>query len=180
MLPPSRLAPAAIALGCAGLAMRPPGTGGALLITAAAGAIGLVTPVLPRTGAGESSSDAGTSWPAAVIIGVAAFAGVRALGSPTPGLPLTVQSLAIIATVAVAEEIFFRGLAYGWLARWGVTAAVVGSTVLFAAIHLPAYGLQTLPLNLSAGLLFGWQRWMTGGWSAAAVTHTLANVLILS
>lgn len=36
----------------------------------------------------------------------------------------------------VAEEIVFRGLIFGYLRRWGVTAAVLLSTALFAAIHL--------------------------------------------
>ena len=38
----------------------------------------------------------------------------------------------------MAEEIFFRGLIFGYLRRWGVPAAVLISTALFAALHLPA------------------------------------------
>jgi membrane protease YdiL (CAAX protease family) len=35
----------------------------------------------------------------------------------------------------VAEEIVFRGLIFGYLRRWGLPAAVLISTALFAAIH---------------------------------------------
>lgn len=35
----------------------------------------------------------------------------------------------------VAEEIIFRGLIFGYLRRWGLPAAVLVSTALFAAVH---------------------------------------------
>jgi len=35
----------------------------------------------------------------------------------------------------------------------------------------------SLPVNLAAGALFGWQRWATGRWDSAAVTHAIANLL---
>jgi membrane protease YdiL (CAAX protease family) len=44
-------------------------------------------------------------------------------------------------------------VAYGWLARWGVPVAIVGSAVLFAAVHVPLYGTEVLPVDLGAGLL---------------------------
>jgi membrane protease YdiL (CAAX protease family) len=175
---PSRLAPAAVALGCAGLALRLPGADSALVVTVAAGLIGLVTPTAPHT-AGAATSGTTSHWLMAVAIGTSAFIPARALGMSAPGLPLTVHTLTVIAVIAVTEEVFFRGLAYGWLAQWGTTTAVVGSAALFTIIHLPAYGLSTFALNGAVGLLFGWQRWSTGGWSAPAITHALANLLIL-
>jgi hypothetical protein len=39
------------------------------------------------------------------------------------------------------------------------------------------YGTSTLPINLAAGVLFGWQRWATGGWTAPAATHVFANLV---
>jgi hypothetical protein len=32
-------------------------------------------------------------------------------------------------------------------------------------------------VDLGAGLLFGWQRWASGGWAAPAITHGAANLM---
>ncbi len=88
-------------------------------------------------------------------------------------------TVAILSSVvaAIAEEIFFRRLVYGWLERWGTALAVVGSAALFALIHVPVYGPGVLPLDFAAGLIFAWQRRATGGWTAPAATHVFANLL---
>ena len=57
--------------------------------------------------------------------------------------------------------------------------AIVGSTVLFAAVHVSIYGIWVLPLDLAAGLLLGWQRATTGSWAAPAITHVIANLLVV-
>jgi membrane protease YdiL (CAAX protease family) len=91
-----------------------------------------------------------------------------------------VAPAAVAASVvaAVAEEMFFRRLVYGWLAAtWGAAVAICGSAVAFAAIHVPVYGFAVLPIDTAAGLLLGWQRWMTGGWSASGLTHVAANLI---
>jgi membrane protease YdiL (CAAX protease family) len=39
------------------------------------------------------------------------------------------------------------------------------------------YGVGVLPLDFAAGLIFGWQRRATGGWTAPAATHVFANLM---
>lgn len=95
---------------------------------------------------------------------------------PTPAIPLTVGATIV---AAVAEELFFRRLIYGWLAPTAEALAIAGAAALFAVVHIPAYGMRALPVDLAAGVLFGWQRWATGGWIAPALTHAAANVLQL-
>jgi membrane protease YdiL (CAAX protease family) len=116
-----------------------------------------------------------------LVLGVGAFALARALGGgqgPAGSLP---RLLVLNGLAAVAEEAFFRRLAYGvLLARSGnAGVALVGSAVLFALVHVTGYGFWVLPLDLAAGLLLGWQRQVTGGWAVPAVTHVLANALVL-
>ncbi|MFP4531220.1 MAG: CPBP family intramembrane glutamic endopeptidase [Desulfobacterales bacterium] len=41
----------------------------------------------------------------------------------------------------VAEEFVFRGLFYSFLRRWGLLAALIGSTALFVLAHQPAAGI---------------------------------------
>lgn len=160
-----------VVLGIAAMAGRPLGWVG-LAITAMVGLAGWAAP-LPR-----QQTPGRAAWTAAVLVGVAALVVAVGLagpegGQPSPGLAAMAASL----VAAVAEEAFFRRAAYGWLARWGPAMAVGVTAVLFAAIHLSAYGTAAIPVNLGAGLLFGWQRWVTGGWSAPAATHVAANIL---
>lgn len=118
-------------------------------------------------------------WAGVVFVGMLAFAAVRALNS-TPLLPLGNAATGAGVVAAVAEELFFRRFLYGWwLSRWGAPMAIVGSSLAFAFVHVPLYGLSALPIDLGAGLLLGWQRWATGAWTAPAVTHVAANLLTL-
>ena len=91
--------------------------------------------------------------------------------------PLGASALPLAILAAVAEEALFRRAAYGWLERFGPAVAVVGSALLFAAVHLPLYGAAALPVDLGAGLLFSWQRWAAGTWTVPAGTHAAANVV---
>jgi len=122
----------------------------------------------------------GQAW-LPLALGGGAFALVRVVGGgqgPPGSLP---RLLILNGLAAVAEEAFFRRLAYGvLLARSGNPGvALAGSAVLFALVHVTGYGFWVLPLDLAAGLLLGWQRQVTGGWVVPAATHVLANALVL-
>lgn len=160
-------------LGSAALALRPPATFASLAITFGTGVLGGMTPV-PRSL--REDRGARLAWAAAAAIGVAAFAAARILQHPVaPRMaPLLV---AAAAAAGIAEELLFRRLLYGTLAAYGAAIAVGGSAAVFAAVHVPAYGVAALPVDLAAGLVFGWQRWASGTWTASAVTHALANLL---
>jgi membrane protease YdiL (CAAX protease family) len=99
-------------------------------------------------------------------------------GSPVP-LPWSAATLPLSLLAAVAEEALFRRLAYARLERFGAAVAIVGSAVLFGLVHVPAYGLTALPVDVGAGLLFGWQRWASGNWTVPAATHAVANALVV-
>lgn len=167
------LVPAAILLGCIALAARPPATVTSTLVVMAVGAIGALAPLPVR----DHIRAASPSLPV-VALGVATFLVARLAAAPlrTPVVPLVVGATIV---AAVAEELFFRRLIYGWLARSGDAAAIVGAAALFAVVHIPAYGMRALPVDLAAGVLFGWQRWATGGWIAPGLTHAAANILQL-
>jgi sodium transport system permease protein len=119
------------------------------------------------------------SFPPVVVaaVGIAAvIVAARAVGPAFP-LPRSAEVLAVNAAAAVAEELFFRRLLFGGLLRLGVLTAVAGSAVVFALVHVPIYGPAAIPVDLGAGLVFGWQRWASGGWGAPAATHVFANLL---
>ena len=168
------LVPAAILLGCVALAARPPATVAAVLVVVAVGAIGALAPLPAR----DNIRPGRLSVPAVAALGVLTFLVARIAARPLPA-PLVPFTVAATITAAVAEELFFRQLVYGWLASAGEAPAIAGSAALFAVVHIPAYGMRALPIDLAAGVLFGWQRWATGGWIAPAVTHAAANILQL-
>lgn len=113
----------------------------------------------------------------AVSVGVAAFlVGRLAAGAHSAG-PFTARFVLLNAFAAVAEEAFFRRLVFAVLEPYGAAYAVAGSALLFAVVHVTVYGPWVLPVDLAAGLVFGWQRSATGSWAPPAVTHVVANVL---
>ncbi len=114
-----------------------------------------------------------------VVVGLAAFAVGRVIGGGHPPVAATLPIVVGNTLAAVAEEAFFRRLCYGLLRPAGTVWAVVGSAVLFAAVHVTTYGWWVLPLDLAAGLVFGWQRAVSGSWRAPAITHVLVNLLVV-
>jgi hypothetical protein len=171
-------APIAVAAGCVLLAARP-----ALVAMTA-------HPTTVLVGLFSALLVAGLAWPGVrrdaarlpvpivVVVGTVAFVLGRVVGgghSPRH----TLAFVAANSLAAVAEEAWFRRLCYDLLLEAGPLWAVAGTAVLFAAVHLGVYGAWVLPLDLAAGLILGWQRWSTGSWHTSAVTHVLANLLVV-
>ena len=109
--------------------------------------------------------------------GVAVVGLAAVLARPVPPVPGGAVALGLGVLAAVAEEALFRGALYALLRRHGALLAVGVPAVVFALIHVPSYGLAALPVDLGAGLLFGWQRWASGRWAVPAATHAAANLL---
>ena len=168
-----------VAVGCGLLTARPIlvglGAGPAPVLAALFLALLAVSLLWPGPAAVRGGRGAG----AVLLVGMAAFALGRVLsaGAAVPSATAFVVGMNTLA--AVAEEAFFRRLVYGALQAGGPAAALVGSSVLFAAVHVTVYGLWVLPLDLAAGLLLGWQRQATGSWAVPAVTHAVANLLVV-
>ncbi len=156
------------------LALRPAASVAGWLVILGVGALAVLMPLDPLTQGKPGRS----AWIGAVTVGIAAFAAARILVIRVAG-PGPLLAMAATGAAAVAEEAFFRRLCYGWLVRWGTAVAILGTAAAFAVVHIPGYGVWTVAVNFAAGVLLGWQRWATGGWSAAAVTHVIANVLQL-
>jgi membrane protease YdiL (CAAX protease family) len=119
-------------------------------------------------------------WPLALGLGLAAVTAVAVAIRPVPAGPAGTAAVLLTLAAAVAEEALFRQALYRWLAaRGGAVLAVAGGALLFALVHVPFYGMAAFPVDLGAGLLFGWQRWSSGRWSVPAATHAAANLLVV-
>jgi membrane protease YdiL (CAAX protease family) len=166
-----------VALGCALLAARAwatPMTGGARVT---AGVLLFASILLASVLVPARRGIRRVSPAAASVVGLAALGGATLVAGPAVPLPAAGWALALSLLAAVAEEALFRRVAYSGLERWGAVVAIVGSAALFAAIHLPLYGVAAVPVDLGAGLVFGWQRWATGSWATPAATHAAANLV---
>lgn len=123
-----------------------------------------------------------STWTHPVVvfgIGVVAFAFGRLLANAGAPEPFVARVVGLNVLAAVAEEAFFRRFVYDALERHGVVIAVVGSALAFAVVHVTVWGGWVFPLDVAAGLLFGWQRWASRSWAVPAATHVVANLLVL-
>ena len=114
-----------------------------------------------------------------LLAGVAVFAAGRVVGGNDAPVTYTARIVALNSLAAVAEEAFFRRVVYAALAPVGAAFAIGGAAALFALVHMTTYGVWVLPIDIAAGLLFGWQRWATNSWSVPAATHAVANVFVV-
>jgi membrane protease YdiL (CAAX protease family) len=90
----------------------------------------------------------------------------------TPGA-LALLILVVVIGAPIAEELFFRGLLMGAIAkRWTLTAAVIGSSVIFGASHFQPL---LFPGLATAGLVFAACVATTGRLGPAIVAHMAFN-----
>jgi membrane protease YdiL (CAAX protease family) len=115
----------------------------------------------------------------AFVVGVAAILLAGWIAGPAVPPPWSSAALPLSLLAAVAEEALFRRVAYARLERFGAVVAIAGSALLFGLVHVPAYGPAALPVDVGAGLLFGWQRWASGTWAVPAATHAFANAVVI-
>ena len=128
-----------------------------------------------------SRESAARVHPTAVVgIGLAAvWLAARAGGTALPAAGVTTAAVVLNLLAAMGEEAFFRKFLYDRTARWGPAVAIAITALVFAAVHVPAYGVAALPVDLGAGVLLGWQRWASETWLAPAATHAFANLWVM-
>jgi membrane protease YdiL (CAAX protease family) len=78
----------------------------------------------------------------------------------------------------IAEEVFFRGIIYGFLRRWGVLLAIAGTTVIFVFAHAINSG---IPLTqVVGGIVFAVAYEVEGKLMAPITIHVLGNMAIFA
>jgi membrane protease YdiL (CAAX protease family) len=85
--------------------------------------------------------------------------------------------IAVGAVIApVAEEIFFRGIIYGFFRQWSLTTALVISTALFVIPHTTGSGLPIT--QVIGGLLFAVAYEKEKNLVVPIIIHSLGNLAI--
>jgi membrane protease YdiL (CAAX protease family) len=136
--------------------------------------------LLPGLGKGLAWS-AAFAGVAALLFGLLYLAGQHPLTlvrAPLPPHPTQRVLYFFVGGILApaAEEIVFRGLIFGYLRRWGLPAAVLISTALFAAFHLP-----TIPVTqIIGGIVFALAYVSTGSLMTPIAIHMLGNLAIFT
>ena len=87
---------------------------------------------------------------------------------------LNIEAGYVIAPVA--EEIFFRGILYGFFRQWGIMVALVISTALFVISHAIGSGLPIT--QVIGGLLFAVAYEIEKNLLVPIIIHSLGNLAI--
>ena len=111
------------------------------------------------------------------------LAGFKISGLFRMQLPADSSRLVIFFVVGVligpiAEEIFFRGILYGFLRRWGAPTAIVLSTMLFVLPHTSG---SVVPVTqLIGGILFAVAYEVEKNLLVPIIVHCLGNLAIFT
>jgi membrane protease YdiL (CAAX protease family) len=97
-----------------------------------------------------------------------------------PKEPGTIALFFLIGGIVgpIAEEVFFRGILYGFFRRWGVPVALMLSTLLFVLAHSVSHGVF-IP-QVVGGILFAISYEVEGSLLVPITIHTLANLAIFT
>ena len=145
--------------------------------------IGLTPEIIPagiKKGLIWSAFFGAAAFVVILLMHVGGINALKMLHTPLPGSRLhTVFYLAVGGIIGpVAEEIFFRGILYAYLRRWGVIAAVILSTVCFV---LPHMGAGLLPVTqIVGGIVFALAYEKERNLMVPITIHCLGNLAIFS
>jgi membrane protease YdiL (CAAX protease family) len=97
-------------------------------------------------------------------------------------IPQQTAAVVLLFTVGgiigpVAEELFFRGIVFGYVRRWGFWPALILSTALFSGLHINT-GLA--PTQVIGGLLFATAYEFAGNLLVPITLHVLGNLALFS
>jgi membrane protease YdiL (CAAX protease family) len=83
----------------------------------------------------------------------------------------------VVVLVAVAEEALLRGALFTALSEWrDAWTALIVTSIVFALMHVPMYGWHAVPIDLAVGVFLGGLRVLSGGVTAPATAHALADL----
>jgi membrane protease YdiL (CAAX protease family) len=120
---------------------------------------------------------------AGVVLSISHLAGIEVTALFRMQLPSESSRLITFLLVGVligpvAEEIFFRGILYGFFRRWGIPAAVLLSTLLFVLPHSHSAGLAIPVTQLIGGILFAVAYEIEKNLLVPITIHSLGNLAI--
>ncbi len=92
-------------------------------------------------------------------------------------LPLILTGVGVVAVAPLTEEVFYRGLVFGGLQRWGFWPAALISGAVFSAAHLDTGSF--IPFFI-IGVTLAWLFWRRGELWESVAFHALFNAISFS
>ncbi len=92
-------------------------------------------------------------------------------------LTIVLTGVAVVAVAPLAEEVFYRGLIFGGLQRWGFWPAAVISGAVFSGVHLDPGSL--IPFFI-IGVVLAWLFWRRGNLWESVAFHVIFNAVSFS
>jgi len=131
----------------------------------------------------------GFAWAAAfglfalLFLGILHFAGFNILTLFASRRPQNTFHIFLLFFVGglispVAEELYFRGIVYVYLRKWGVIMATLGSSILFSMVHLLTSGVS--PVQVIGGLVFAIAYEVEKNLLVPITIHVLGNMAIFT
>lgn len=120
---------------------------------------------------------------AGVVLFILHLSGINAKTLFQMQLPANSRDVAAFFSIGafvapLAEEIFFRGILYGFFRRWGISTAVILSTLLFVLSHTSGH---TLPITqIIGGILFAVSYEVEKNLLVPITIHSLGNLAIFT
>ena len=105
---------------------------------------------------------------------------LKLVNTPMPSAPGQIFIFVLVGGIIgpIWEEIFFRGIIFGFFRRWGVYAAILVSTALFV---LPHYDGRHLPLTqIVGGIVFAIAYEKEKSLVVPVTIHCLGNMALFS
>jgi membrane protease YdiL (CAAX protease family) len=133
-------------------------------------------PGLPRAGSVGRSATVGSAA-AVALIAIAVIGRARGSWVPLDPAATFLPWAQVTILVATAEELVLRGVLFDAAEdAVGPVAAVALTAAAFALLHVPLYGWAVVPLDCGVGILLGGLRLVTGGVTAPAFAHVVADL----
>lgn len=101
---------------------------------------------------------------------------IKLLGAPLPKTTGAIITFFVVGGLVapVSEEIFFRGIVYGYFRRWGAIVALVISSLVFVLAHQPG---RNLPLTQTlGGIVFAVAYELEGNLMVPIMIHLTGNI----
>lgn len=92
-------------------------------------------------------------------------------------LTFVLAGIAVVVAAPLAEEVFYRGLIFGGLQRWGFWPAALISGAVFSGVHFDVGSF--IPFFL-IGVLLAWLFWRSGSLWESIALHALYNGISFS
>jgi len=119
----------------------------------------------------------------AIVLGVLYFLNSNLLDIFKSQAPTSISGLILLFIVGgfispIAEEIFFRGIVFGFLRRWGFILALLVSTILFGLAHALTSG--AFFIQIIGGLIFTIAYEVEKNLLVPITIHVLGNMAIFT